>query len=92
MGQYSAGPVPETAEKFDLGPNYQDEQKQKKQVEEASNQAAVEFILNQNLALLAALNPGSSAECPAPEVDIEGFAILVDAPGEACGEPAPALT
>jgi hypothetical protein len=49
-----AGPRPDLAEKFDLGPSYHDEQEQKKQ-QEAENQTAVlEFILAQNLALQAA--------------------------------------
>ena len=55
-GQYNAGPKREPAEKFDLGPTYRDDVQQKQQMEEANNSAAVEFILNQNLALLAALN------------------------------------
>ena len=56
FGQYNAGPKREPAEKFDLGPTYLDDVQQKIQMEAASNTAAVEFILNQNLALLTALN------------------------------------
>ena len=55
-GQYNAGPKREPAEKFDLGTTYRDDVQQKEQMEAASNTAAVEFILNQNLALLTALN------------------------------------
>ena len=55
-GQYNAGPKREPAEKFDIGPTYGDDVQQKQQLEAASNTAAVEFILNQNLALLTALN------------------------------------
>lgn len=80
MGKYDAGSLPESAEKFDLGPTYQDEQRQKRHAEEANNQAAVEFILNQNLALLAALNTGASAGGPPPEADCDGFTIPVDPP------------
>ncbi|VTT99721.1 unnamed protein product [Gemmataceae bacterium] len=62
-GMY-AGPRPELAEKFDLGPSYHDEQEQKKQ-QEAENQTAVlEFILAQNLALQAAF-AGPAADAPA---------------------------
>jgi hypothetical protein len=77
MGQYNAGPRPDTAEKFEIGPSYHDELKQKKVVEEQNNTAAVEFILNQNLALLAALNPdAASGEQPAEVlVDLAGFAV-----------------
>lgn len=73
MGKYNAGPKRETAEKFDLGPTYHEELQQKEQVIEANNTAAVEFILNQNLELLAALNPGSEGEMV--ETDGEGFAV-----------------
>lgn len=89
MGKYDAGPLPETAEKFDLGPSYHDEKQQQKQTEEANHQAAVEFILNQNLALLAALNPGAAID--APELDADGFAIPVDHPEPVGGVPAPAV-
>lgn len=57
QGKYDAGPVPESAEKFDLGPTYQDELQEKKQVEVRNNEAVVQFILDQNLALLDALGP-----------------------------------
>lgn len=63
-GMY-AGPRPELAEKFDLGPSYHDEQEQKKQ-QEAENQTAVlEFILSQNLALQAAFAGPAPADVPA---------------------------
>lgn len=54
-GQYNAGSKREPAERFDLGPTYRDDVQRKHQMEEANNSAAVEFILNQNLALLTAL-------------------------------------
>jgi hypothetical protein len=57
QGKYDAGPVPESAEKFDLGPTYHDELQEKKHVEVRSNEAVVQFILDQNLALLDALGP-----------------------------------
>jgi len=79
QGRYDAGPLPETAEKFDLGPTCHDELRQKKQAEEQTNAAAVEFILNQNLALLAALNPGAADA--APVVDHGGFALPAEPPG-----------
>ncbi len=55
MGKYNAGPCPTTAEKFDLGPSYQMQQQEKKKTEEQNQQAVLEFILNQNLALHAEL-------------------------------------
>jgi hypothetical protein len=54
VGGYNAGPVPELAEKFELGPSYEEEQQEKKRAEEQSSQAVLEFILAQNLALQAA--------------------------------------
>jgi hypothetical protein len=50
-GQYVAGPLPETAERFDIGPSYQDEQKAKERAVEAGKQAVVANILMQNLDL-----------------------------------------
>jgi hypothetical protein len=76
QGKYNAGVIPETAEKFELGPAYHDEVRQKKQTEEQNNAAAVEFILNQNLALLAELNPGTAAD---PVVDHGGYALPAEA-------------
>ncbi|MFO0806875.1 MAG: hypothetical protein U0791_27535 [Gemmataceae bacterium] len=73
MGKYNAGPKREAAEKFDLGPTYHEELQQKELVIEANNTAAVEFILSQNLALLAELNPGSEGEIV--QTDGEGFAV-----------------
>ena len=73
MGKYNAGPMRETAEKFEMGPTYHEELRQKKQVEEVNNTAAVEFILNQNLALLAALNPNADASLV--HTDAEGIAV-----------------
>ena len=61
MGMYDAGPLPATAQKFDLGPTYHDDLRVKKQAVETSDQAAVEFVLNQNLALLAALGAAEPA-------------------------------
>ena len=64
QGTFNAGPLPETAEKFDLGPTYHDDLWEKKQTEVRNNEAVVQFILDQNLALLDALNP-------APERDAD---------------------
>jgi hypothetical protein len=77
MGKYNAGPKPETAEKFEIGTSYGDQLQQKKLTEEASNAAAVEFMLNQNLALLAALKP-HDAGSPV-QTDAEGYALPADA-------------
>ena len=78
LGMYNAGPLPETAEKFDLGPTYHEELQQKKQIEVANNQAAVEFILSQNLALLAAIDS-------APAVDPAGLTVPNDDPAAVAG-------
>jgi len=61
MGRYNAGPVPTSAEKFDIGPSYQTEVQEKKKIEEQNQQAVLEFILDQNLAL--------HAELAGPDVD-----------------------
>ena len=53
LGEYNAGPLPATAEKFDVGPSYQSEQQEKKKTEENQQAAALAFILSQNLALHA---------------------------------------
>lgn len=63
VGGYNAGPLPDLAETFDLGPSYEEEQRQKKLAEEQSSQAVLEFILAQNLALQAATaGPQSDGE------------------------------
>jgi hypothetical protein len=76
MGKYNAGPRPETAEQFEIGPTYHDDQAKKKQQEHADEQAAVQFILDQNLALLTEVNP----EVPAAPVvvDQEGYSLDAD--------------
>jgi hypothetical protein len=76
MGKYNAGPKPDSAEKFELGPTYDEQLLQKKKVEEANNAAAVEFILNQNLTLLAALNPTDAGTLV--HTDDEGYALPAD--------------
>jgi len=53
-GGLYAGPRPELAEPFDLGPSYEAEQLEKKRLEEQNQNAVLEFILSQNLALQAA--------------------------------------
>ena len=77
LGMYNAGPLSETAEAFEIGPSYHDELHQKKQTEEANNHAAVEFLLTQNLALLAALNPGADIDST-PAVGPAGFTRRAD--------------
>jgi hypothetical protein len=71
MGKYNAGPVPTTAEKFDIGPSYASQAAEKKKVEEQNQQAVLEFILNQNLALHAELAGPSDALPEATEFDPE---------------------
>jgi hypothetical protein len=66
-GGLYAGPRPEFAEKFDLGPTYEDEQLAKKRQEEESQNAILEFVLSQNIALQAAL--GGPATTPAEPTD-----------------------
>lgn len=51
MGKYNAGPRRETVERFEIGPSYQTEQEEKKKAEAANQQAVLEFILSQNVAL-----------------------------------------
>jgi hypothetical protein len=53
LGQYNIGEVPTSAQRFDIGPTYQDEQKQKQVETQAGEAALVEQILQQNLAFLA---------------------------------------
>jgi hypothetical protein len=72
MGGYNAGPLPDTAERFEIGLTYHEEIQQQKKIEEQNNVAAVEMILNQNLALLASLNPQPLV------VDSEGYALPDD--------------
>ena len=50
-GKYQMGPLPETAERFDIGPSYHEELLQKKHDEESSRTAVVAQILSQNTAL-----------------------------------------
>ncbi len=57
MGKYNAGPRKESVEKFEIGPSYHAEQQEKKKVEAEKQEAVVELILMQNLALHAELNP-----------------------------------
>jgi hypothetical protein len=73
MGKYNSGPCPTSAEKFDLGPSYADEQREKKKTEEQNQQAVLEFILNQNLALHAELAgpPSESEELPEATEELE---------------------
>lgn len=61
MGKYNAGKMPEPKERFEIGPSYQDQQREKKKVESENQNALVEFILMQNLALQTEL--GGPAHC-----------------------------
>lgn len=67
MGQYKVGMLPDTAERFDFGPSYQDEQRTKQMQEEAGKQAVVAHILSQNLVLLGE----ESAEPAADEFTVD---------------------
>jgi|GEM_PF-2288072 len=53
LDHYDIGAKAGSAERFEVGPSYQDEQKLKHLAEEANQSAIVEQILNQNLILLA---------------------------------------
>lgn len=81
MGEYNAGPLPESAEAFDVGPSYQEELAEQKRIEKANEAAATELLLSTNLALLSALNPEPGEG--SPEVDEEGFAIDLPVPAPA---------
>jgi hypothetical protein len=76
MGKYNAGPKPDSAEKFEIGPTYDEQLLNKKKAEEANNAAAVELILNQNLALLAVMNPDDAGTTVL--TDDEGYALPAD--------------
>ncbi len=58
LGQYNAGPPREAAERFEIGPAYEAVVREKKKTEEQKQQAVLEFILSQNLALHAAGSEG----------------------------------
>jgi hypothetical protein len=79
MGKYNAGPRPAPAEKFELGPTYQDVQEEKKKAEAESQQAVLEFILSQNLALHAEIAGPDAAE---PEPDLAGPDLVMEAAAE----------
>ncbi|MDW8242817.1 MAG: hypothetical protein RMJ88_06360 [Thermogemmata sp.] len=72
MGRYNAGPRPATAEKFDIGPSYATLREEKKKVQIQNQQALVEFILGQNVALHEQLYGPTpeqlplAEECPEP--------------------------
>ncbi|MFO0825028.1 MAG: hypothetical protein U0792_18220 [Gemmataceae bacterium] len=69
-GGLYAGPRPEFAEKFDLGPTYEDEQLAKKRQEEESQNAILEFVLSQNIALQAALGGPTTDEKPSGQIEV----------------------
>jgi hypothetical protein len=49
---YAVGPLPESAETFEIGPTYADERKMKLETEERNKDAMALHVLDQNLALL----------------------------------------
>lgn len=67
MGQYRAGQLPDTAERFDIGPSYRDEVRAKQRDEEMNKQAVVAHILDQNLNLFDT----ESAEADDDEFTVE---------------------
>ncbi|MBA4190554.1 MAG: hypothetical protein C0467_21415 [Planctomycetaceae bacterium] len=64
-GGLYAGPRPDLAEPFDLGPSYEQEQVEKKRLESENQNAVLEFILSQNLALKAAFAGPTAEVAPA---------------------------
>ena len=78
---YNAGPRPESAEKFDIGLSYHEELQQKKQTEVANNQAAVELILTQNLALLAAMTAEPATETLTPTDQVNSTSLSPESTG-----------
>jgi hypothetical protein len=60
VGGFDVGPLPEPAQKFDLGLSYSDELAQQKIAEIDSDQAMLQHILEQNLLLQAALREHGS--------------------------------
>jgi hypothetical protein len=83
MGKYNAGPRREQIERFDLGPSYQVEQEEKKKVEEANQEAVLEFILSQNIALHTDLF--GPPEEPAPEAAEAAATETAEAPTDHAG-------
>jgi hypothetical protein len=70
MGKYNAGPRRENVERFELGLSYQSEQEEKKKAEAANQQAVLEFILSQNVALHTDLfGPADAALPEAKEIN-----------------------
>jgi hypothetical protein len=62
MGRYNAGPRPTTAERFEIGPSYAAMREEKKKIEAQNQQALVEFILGQNVALHAEVFGSAAAD------------------------------
>lgn len=60
VGGYSAGPRPDTAEAYDIGPSYADEQAVNQQADEAQKDAVIEQILIQNLDMLTTIQQGQT--------------------------------
>jgi hypothetical protein len=53
---WDAGPMPESAQKFDIGPSYADQLADQKRVEHENENAMIQHILDQNLLLHAELS------------------------------------
>jgi hypothetical protein len=54
LGGFDAGQVPDSAERFDIGPSYQDELRMRKEDEDRNRDAMARHVLDANLALLDA--------------------------------------
>ncbi|OWK44964.1 hypothetical protein [Fimbriiglobus ruber] len=89
MGQYNAGTLPESAEKFELGPTYREEQVQKVQKEADTKGAVLANILEQNLGLFGGADtPDEPSVAPTTSVALTASAapVVLTAP------PAPAVS
>jgi hypothetical protein len=83
-GKYNAGPRRETAERFEIGPSYQTTQAEKKQTEAEKQQAVLEHILSQNIALHAQLaTPVDTSETNPETTDSEPYAVEIPMPDTA---------
>jgi hypothetical protein len=84
MGKYNAGPRRETAERFEIGQSYQTVQAEKKKTEAEKQQAVLEHILSQNIALHAQLaetvdNVGTNPDLPLAESIVDESPLPIPA-------------
>jgi hypothetical protein len=90
MGRYNAGPRPTTAEKFDIGPSYAALREEKKKIEAQNQQALIEFILGQNVALHQELYGSTPESLPLAEECHEGGSASI--PSEKAQDPSASNT